>query len=105
MATNANGCVDTGYVQIYLDGPAGLNESDDKSLNVYSSENNLIIKYPGNLSQKMIKIYDFGGKTLFFERFSSEFEQFSWNFGKGVFIYECIDSESGEIEKKGKIVF
>lgn len=101
---NKNGCEDTGYIQIFLDGPAGI-EDEEKSLIISRSDENLSIAYTGDFDQKQLVFYNLGGKMLKKEVFYGENATISWNFGNGTFIFKCLDSGTGELITAGKFVF
>ncbi|MEZ4923131.1 MAG: hypothetical protein R2780_08190 [Crocinitomicaceae bacterium] len=105
VAENANGCIDTAYIQIFLDGPAGIGEVETQETKVFVDGQNICISYPGQFSQKTIKIYDLGGKMIDFRSISSNFETFSWNYGKGVFLYEIVNTGEAVVESRGKLTF
>lgn len=105
VAENDNGCIDTAYIQIFLDGPAAIDDAETQKTKVFVEGKNICVSYPGDFDQKTIKIYDLGGKMIDFRSISSNFETFSWNYGKGVFLYEILNNGTGVVESRGKLTF
>jgi hypothetical protein len=101
---NQNGCVDTAYVQIGLDGPSGFFEKQ-KELVIFNSHDQLKIYCGGNNNPKTLKIYDLSGKMVCLKSFSGENASFSWNYGQGIFLYELFDPTINEVLKKGRFIF
>ena len=105
VAQNKNACTDTAYVQIFLDGPAGLEKTEEDNFNIFRSDENISASFFGNSEQKEIVFYDLSGKIIKKEQFFGENATFSWEAGIGTYLYECRDSKSGEILAKGKFVY
>ncbi len=108
IATNRNGCADTAYVSLDIDGPLTINETNPTTeitvLSNNATEEISVIK-SGENDPEIIHIYDITGQLILTQNLNAVVTKFAFNLPQGIYLYQVVDAGSSTKLFAGKFVF
>jgi hypothetical protein len=105
IAINKNGCTDTAHARIYLSGPLSIDEPtkiECFSIVSHSNSGSISVTKQGYEEGLQLNLYTLSGQQVQTHIINDAYYEFNAPLTKGVYIYELIDSKTGQRIANGK---
>lgn len=106
IAINKNGCTDTAHARIYLTGQLDIdsqNEIDLFSIITHSNSNSITLTMQGYANNLLLNLYTVSGQKIQYYQITEAHTEFDTPSIKGIYLYEAIDTKTGQKIASGKL--